>query len=152
MINSIPARLLLLCALLTPLLGSPSEEAAPAGFGLWTAKSVSPLLADMLAEAPSDPHQFAVRQLADYPNDALMLVHRAADGPVSGSATLVLGGKLLNGETVGPREKRNGSIEGGFRCKITAGDVVRIPARVPHQLLLEGSGPLDYFVVKVKGY
>jgi len=122
-------------------------------------------MTDMIAEAPSDPHQFAVRQLADYPNDAFLLVHRAADGPVewhetqadvffvqSGSATLVLGGQLVKGETVGPHEKRNGTIVGGIRRKIATGDVVRIPPRVPHQLLLEGSGPFDYFVVKIKGY
>jgi mannose-6-phosphate isomerase-like protein (cupin superfamily) len=122
-------------------------------------------MAAMIAEAPSDPHRFAVRLLADYPNDAVLLVHRDADGPPewhetqadvffvqSGSATLVVGGELINGETVGPHEKRNGSIAGGVRRKIAAGDIVRIPPRVPHQLLLEGSGAFDYFVVKIKGY
>ena len=70
----------------------------------------------------------------------------------SGSATLVLGGKLVNGETVAPHEKRNGTIEAGIRRKLSAGDVVRIPAGVPHQILLEGSPEFNYFVVKIKGY
>jgi len=30
--------------------------------------------------------------------------------------------------------------------------VIRIPARVPHQLLLDGSQEFNYFVIKVKGY
>jgi hypothetical protein len=30
--------------------------------------------------------------------------------------------------------------------------VVRIPPRIPHQLLLDGSREFNYFVVKVKGY
>jgi len=30
--------------------------------------------------------------------------------------------------------------------------VVRIPAKVPHQVLLEGGYEVSYFVVKVKGY
>ena len=47
----------------------------------------------------------------------------------SGSATLVFGGTLVNGETVGPHEKRNGTIQGGVRRKLSAGDVVRIPPR-----------------------
>jgi mannose-6-phosphate isomerase-like protein (cupin superfamily) len=157
--------LLLLCAFLIPQLGSTLQEAVPQGVELWTSKSVSPQMAEMVAEAPSDPHQFAVRQLADYPNDAFLLVHRAADGPVewhetqvdvffvqSGSATLVVGGKLVNGETVGPHEKRNGSIVGGVRHHLGSGDIVRIPPRVPHQVLLDGSGAFDYFVVKIKGY
>ena len=94
-----------------------------------------------------------------------MLVHREADGQAewhetqadvffvqSGSATLVFGGTLVNGETVGPHEKRNGTIQGGVRQRISAGDVVRIPPRVPHQLLLEGSHEFNYFVIKIKGY
>jgi len=30
--------------------------------------------------------------------------------------------------------------------------VIRIPARVPHQVLLDGAHDFDYVVVKVKGY
>jgi len=103
-----------------------AEEAPPAGFEQWTASSLKPELVKLAAEAPTDPHRFAVRQLADYPNDSFLLVHRAGDGQVewhetqadiflvlSGSATLVIGGQLVNGETVGPHEKRNGSIIGG---------------------------------------
>jgi mannose-6-phosphate isomerase-like protein (cupin superfamily) len=117
------------------------------------------------ADATADPHRFAVQLLADFPNDSAMLVHREADGPPewhetqvdvffvqAGSATLVLGGTLVNGETVGPHEKRNGTIQGGVRRRLSAGDVVRIPPGVPHQLLLEGSHEFNYFVVKIKGY
>jgi len=146
-------------------LAATAQETAPVGFELWTTNTLSPYVADLVAEAPSDPHRFAVRQLADYPNDGFLLVHRAADGPVewhetqadvffvqSGSATLLLGGKLINGETVAPHEKRNGSIVGGVRRKISTGDVVRIPPRVPHQVLLDGSSAFDYFVIKIEGY
>ena len=59
---------------------------------------------------------------------------------------------MVNAETVSPHEKRNGSIQGGFRQKLSAGDIVHIPARVPHQLLLDGSHEFTYFVIKVKGY
>jgi len=143
----------------------PAQDALPTGFEQWTTKSVAPVVADLEAEAPNDPHKFAVRQLADYPNDGYLLVHRTGDGAVewhetqadiffvqSGTAMLLLGGKLVNAETVGPHEKRNGSIIGGVRRKMSAGDVLRIPPRVPHQVLLEGAPAFDYFVVKVKGY
>jgi mannose-6-phosphate isomerase-like protein (cupin superfamily) len=70
----------------------------------------------------------------------------------SGSATLVVGGTMVGGEITEPHEKRNGTIEGGVRRKLTAGDIVRIPARVPHQILLDGSKGFTYFVIKVKGY
>jgi mannose-6-phosphate isomerase-like protein (cupin superfamily) len=119
----------------------------------------------MHADASADPHHFAVELLADFPNDSTMLVHRESDGQAewhetqvdvffvqSGSATLLIGGTLVNGETVGPREKRNGTIQGGVRRKLSTGDVVRIPPHVPHQLLLEGAPEFNYFVVKIKGY
>lgn len=154
---------LLFVFLLTLIL--PAQDVLPTGFEQWTAKSLAPLVADLAVDAPNDPHRFAVRQLADYPNDGFLLVHRMADGAVewhetqadvflvqSGTATLLLGGTLINGETVGPHEKRNGSIVGGLRRKMFPGDVVRIPPRVPHQVLLEGEPAFDYFVVKVKGY
>jgi len=59
---------------------------------------------------------------------------------------------MIDAETVGPHEKRNGSIRGGIRRKLSAGDTVRIPARVPHQVLADGGQEFNYFVVKVKGY
>ena len=164
-----------ICTWRTPLLFSlvllvfasaiPAEEDAPSGFNQWTPQSLQPYMNEMIAEAPSDPHKFSVRQLADYPNDSFLFVHREADGQVewhetqadvffvrSGSAVLLLGGRLFNGETVGPHEKRNGTIEGVVRRRISAGDVVRVPSRVPHQVLLRGSKSFDYIVVKVKGY
>jgi hypothetical protein len=38
------------------------------------------------------------------------------------------------------------------RQRLSAGDVVRIPARIPHQVLFEGAHEFTYFVVEVKGY
>jgi hypothetical protein len=41
-------------------------------------------------------------------------------------------------------------IQGGVRKKLDAGDVVRVPRRVPHQVLLEGAHEFNYFVIKIK--
>jgi len=120
---------------------------------------------ELRTAAATDPHHTAARRLADFGNDAFILAHREGDGVVewhetqadvffvqSGSATLIVGGTMIGGETTEPHEKRNGRIEGGVRCKLSAGDVVRSPARMPHQLVLDGSKEFTYFVVKVKGY
>jgi mannose-6-phosphate isomerase-like protein (cupin superfamily) len=148
-----------------PFLVVKSEEPVPQGFGHWPPASLQRVSQALAAEAATDPHHFAVKQLSDFPNEAFLLVHREADGQVewhetqvdvffvqSGSATLVVGGTLINGETVAPHEKRNGTIQGGARQKLSAGDVVRIPARIPHQLVLDGAHEFTYFVIKVKGY
>jgi len=42
-------------------------------------------------------------------------------------------------------------IEGGVRRKLVRGDVVRVPPRVPNQILLDGSQGFRYFVIKAKG-
>ena len=153
------------CLLLaTPLLLA-AQVTAPEGFEQWTSADLGRVGQAISADAAADPHHFAVKQLVDFPNEAFLLVHREADGQVewhetqidiffvqSGSATLVVGGTYLNGETVAPHEKRNGAIQGGVRQKLSASDIVRIPARVPHQVLLDGAHEFTYLVVKVKGY
>jgi len=158
-------KLWLVCLIAIPFLGMRSEEPVPQGFEHWTLANLQHAAQALGAEAATDPHHFAVKQLSDFPSEAFLLVHREADGQVewhetqvdvffvqSGSATLVVGGTLINGETVAPHEKRNGTIQGGTRQKLSAGDVVRIPARVPHQLVLDGAHEFNYFVIKVKGY
>jgi mannose-6-phosphate isomerase-like protein (cupin superfamily) len=148
-----------------PFLVVKSEEPVPAGFEQWEPAALQHATQMLAAAAAADPHHLAVKQLADYPNELFLLAHREADGQAewhetqvdvffvqSGSATLLVGGTLLNGETVAPHEKRNGTIQGGTRQKLSAGDIVRIPARTPHQLLLDGAHEFTYFVIKVKGY
>ncbi|MGC1484992.1 MAG: hypothetical protein WA789_14440 [Candidatus Acidiferrum sp.] len=148
-----------------PFLTVGSQESAPAGYEHWSSASVQTMAHALASEASSDPHRLSVRRLADFPNESLLLVHREADGTPelhetqvdvmiveSGSATLVVGGTLLNGETVAPHEKHNGTIQGGISQKLSAGDVVRIPPHTPHQLVLDGARDFTYFVIKVKGY
>ena len=142
-----------------------AQETVPEGFEHWTADSLRQIDQTLKVEAGKNAHRVAVQRLGDFPNDLFMLSRREADGIVewhetqadiffvqSGSATLLVGGTMVGGETVEPHEKRNGSIQGGIRRKLASGDVVRIAPKVPHQLLLDGAQNFTYFVVKVKGY
>ena len=142
-----------------------AEEKMPNGFQQWTGASLKDLEQTLKTEADASSHHMSVRRLADFPQDTFMLSRRQADGVVewhenqadvffvqSGSATLLVGGTMVGGEVTEPHEKRNGTIQGGIKRKLSAGDVVRIPPQVPHQLLLDGSPEFTYFVIKVKGY
>ncbi len=142
-----------------------AEEKMPDGFQQWTGASLKDLEQTLKTEADASSHHMSVRRLADFPQDTFMLSRRQADGVVewhenqadvffvqSGSATLLVGGTMVGGGTTEPHEKRNGTIQGGIKRKLSAGDVVRIPPQVPHQLLLDGSPEFTYFVIKVKGY
>ncbi len=155
----------LLSLLMIPILSMVGQEAAPAGFEHWSAASLKQIGQSLNEQAATDPHHVAVKQLSDFPNELFLLGRREADGQAewhetqadvfvvqSGSATLLVGGAMVNGETIAPHEKRSGSIQGGVRQKLSPGDIVHIPPRVPHQLLLDGSREFTYFVIKIKGY
>jgi mannose-6-phosphate isomerase-like protein (cupin superfamily) len=157
------ALLFCLFALALPLLTA--QETVPEGFQHWTADSLKQLDQTLKVEAGKNAHHIGMQRLGDFPNDTFMLSRREADGIVewhenqadiffvqSGSATLLVGGTMVGGELTEPHEKRNGTIQGGIRRKLSAGDVVRIAPKVPHQLLLDGTQNFTYFVVKVKGY
>ena len=67
----------------------------------------------------------------------------------SGHASIIIGGKILNGRTTAPNEIRGTSIDGGEKQLLKAGDVLHIPAKTPHQVLLDPGQTLDYLVLKV---
>ena len=108
--------------------------------------------------------QFASKELERYSNHYSMLAQREGTGSSevheheadifvieSGAATILTGGKLVNARTQKPGEIRGTSIEGGERHLLGPGDIVHIPAGVPHQLLIGKGQPFTYFVVKVTG-
>ena len=63
-----------------------------------------------------------------------------------GSAMLVTGGTIVNPQGTG--EIRGDSIQGGMRVELKEGDVVHIPSKTPHQLLVN-DGMFVYVLVKL---
>jgi mannose-6-phosphate isomerase-like protein (cupin superfamily) len=107
---------------------------------------------------------FASQELSRSGNHYTMLAHREETGSSEvheheadffvveqGEATIVTGGKVVNPKTQKPGEIRGSSITGGERHTLATGDIIHIPAGVPHQLLIEKGKPFTYFVVKVTG-
>jgi glc operon protein GlcG len=68
---------------------------------------------------------------------------------LSGSATFVTGGSVVDGKVTEPREIRGASIEGGETRTIAKGDVITVPNGTAHWFK-EVKGPLTYYVVKVR--
>jgi mannose-6-phosphate isomerase-like protein (cupin superfamily) len=64
-----------------------------------------------------------------------------------GEATLVTGGTTIDGKPSGANQIRGASIQGGETRHITKGDVVVIPAGVPHWFK-EVPQSIQYFTVK----
>jgi uncharacterized protein GlcG (DUF336 family)/mannose-6-phosphate isomerase-like protein (cupin superfamily) len=68
---------------------------------------------------------------------------------VQGTATILTGGEMVGVRSAGDGELRADSVAGGHARDLTAGDVLAIPAGVPHQFTWV-SDPFLYFVVKVE--
>lgn len=131
-------------------------------FAYWSAKELKGY-EKPLREKVSGPHKTSSIKLADYGSSNVAISHREANGipevhahmddyfvVQSGEATLVIGGEVVNPKVVEPNETRGDTIKGGERRKLTAGDVVHIPADLPHQLLVDNGKLFTYFVIKVK--
>ena len=58
-------------------------------------------------------------------------------------------GTIVDGKTTAPGEMRGASIRGGTDVKLGPGDVLHIPAKVPHQMQLAAGAQVTYFVTKV---
>jgi mannose-6-phosphate isomerase-like protein (cupin superfamily) len=119
--------------------------------------------ADYLRKLAKHSDGSASETLKEYPQHSTMLSFRSRDGVaelhehfadvfyvLDGHATLLSGGSLLGAETISPGEMRGGSIEGGTRQELRAGDVAHVPAGVPHRMLVPGEQTLTCFVVKIQ--
>ena len=135
--------------------------AEPAGYKYWSAselKGMEKTLAGKLAGK-----NFASDRIGDYGNHYVLMAHREGNGEAefheneadlfvveSGSATLTIGGKVVNPKTTALGEIRGPSIDGGATQTLGPGDIVHIPSKTAHQLTLNGSKQFTYFVMKVK--
>ncbi len=127
------------------------------------------LLSTVVVNAAEDskvtfiPHEQVAKggSLVTAPNLSITVAHRTGAGMVEvhaketdtfyvldGSATFVTGGTMLGGSVTAPGQQRGTSIEGGETRHLTKGDVVVIPAGVPHWFK-EVPTSVDYYVVKV---
>jgi glc operon protein GlcG len=68
---------------------------------------------------------------------------------VAGTATVLTGGAMVGTRSAGDGEVRADSLTGAHAYELTEGDVLAIPAGVPHQFT-GVSDPFLYFVVKVE--
>jgi mannose-6-phosphate isomerase-like protein (cupin superfamily) len=109
-----------------------------------------------------DAQKVASETIATEGNRTFMIAHREGSGLAEwhekqadvmfisiGQVTMVYGGTIVDAKTTAPGEMRGPSIQGGTEAKLGPGDVLHIPAKVPHQMLLAPGAQVTYFVTKV---
>jgi mannose-6-phosphate isomerase-like protein (cupin superfamily) len=113
--------------------------------------------------AKADAAGLATETVKKYSTDYTLLAFRSQSGKaelhdkfadfyvvIDGSATLVSGGTIANAKTTAPGEVRGDSVQDGKETKLKKGDIVHIPANIPHQLVLAKGDTFKYFVIKVQ--
>jgi mannose-6-phosphate isomerase-like protein (cupin superfamily) len=136
-----------------------ATPAAVPGFVHWTAAALKGYEATLKPKINTG--KSASADLGAWGNHRSMIAYRAGDGEAeihenevdffvveSGAATLVTGGTITKPRVTGPGEIRGPSIQGGDKVTLKPGDVARIPANTPHQLLVPKS--FLYYVIKVQ--
>jgi mannose-6-phosphate isomerase-like protein (cupin superfamily) len=136
------------------------RAADPEGFALWKGTMVKNSGKELTSKI--DEQKFAWLPLATYQNHLMGISHREGNGSAElhetqvdilivegGEATLVVGGTMIAPKTIKPHEVRGTAIEGGEIKPLTPGDVVHIPAKVPHQLKIVSGKTFTYLVIKV---
>lgn len=116
----------------------------------------------LLAKAESSPSGSAGATLEKYPNHYTMLTVRTKSGGVemhqhasdifvvlSGQATVLTGGHIVDQKQIRDGEFTGTSIEGAVSHTVHTGDVVHISPNVPHQTVVEPGHTFTYYVIKV---
>jgi mannose-6-phosphate isomerase-like protein (cupin superfamily) len=109
-----------------------------------------------------DAQKVANEVVATEGNRRFMIAHREGSGLAewhekeadvmfisAGAITMIYGGTIVDEKTTAAGEKRGPSIKGGTEVKLATGDVLHIPAKVPHQMILAPGAQVTYFVTKI---
>jgi mannose-6-phosphate isomerase-like protein (cupin superfamily) len=139
-----------------PLMG-----AEPAGYKYWSAAELKSLAKPLSnkADAKTSSENLGGFGAADH----ALMIHRDGSGLaeqhemeadlmviVSGNGELIVGGTMQGGKTTAAGELRGPSIDGGVHQKLSPGDIVHVPPKTAHQVLLDPGTQITYFVLKVK--
>jgi mannose-6-phosphate isomerase-like protein (cupin superfamily) len=68
----------------------------------------------------------------------------------SGEGAILVGGTSKNAKPTTPGETRGDGVEGGTKYKLTPGDMIYVPAGVPHQMIVEKGKEMNAIVIKVE--
>ena len=148
------------CLCAVALLTVPVSAADPPGFALWKASDLKGHDAALSTHVGAD--HSSRETLADYTSHRFRMLYRDADGNPeqhdaiidivfveSGEGTLVLGGTMAGRRTTTAGEWVGTRLDGGDRHALGAGDIVHIPAGIPHSFLVPTGKHLTYVLLKI---
>ncbi len=151
-----------LLAILLPAIALCQAESAddPPGYVLWNAAVVE-AAADRLEGSLGDK-ALVWETIGNYDGHSVYLVLRGKTSraeihdtesdvqiSVRGKATSIVGGKLVDAQSLPRKQQRGSSIDGGNHRELAPGDIMHIPPGAPHQLLIDPAQPYMYLLIKI---
>jgi mannose-6-phosphate isomerase-like protein (cupin superfamily) len=153
-------RIILSLALTIPLLAQSTDPT------IHTAADLQQREAKLMEAAKTSPTGLASATTDDFGTSKIVLAVRVHTGPAerhklwadqmvisTGTLTLVTGGTMQDehpNATNTPGETLGTGIQGGKEVVLHAGDIVHIPAGVPHWVKLAPGTTITYFIFKDK--
>ncbi len=142
------------------LVAMPVTAADPPGFKLWKAGELKQH-DEALRKTVAADHS-SRETLADYGDHRFRMLYRDADGNPeqhdaiidivyvqSGEGALALGGTMAGRRGTNPGEWVGTRLDGADRHPLAAGDIVHIPAGIPHSFLVPPGKHITYVLLKI---
>lgn len=136
------------------------RAADPAGYRHWSAAELQ--RRDLALRSHVAADHSSRETLADFGDHRFRLLYRDADGNPeqhdaiidivyvqSGGGTLVMGGTMAGKRATTAGEWVGTSLDGGDRHPLTTGDIVHIPAGIPHSFLVPAGQHITYVLLKI---
>jgi hypothetical protein len=137
-----------------------SHAEDPKGFAIWKAGELKQHDGELSKHVAAD--HSSRETLADYGDHRFRMLYRDADGNPeqhdaiidivmvqSGTGTLVMGGTMIGKRSTNAGEWLGTRLDGGDRHPLGAGDIVHIPAGIPHSFLVPAGGHITYVLLKI---
>lgn len=136
-------------------------SADTSGAQFWSAADLKTLEKSLALKM--DATKSGAQQLITKPTYNALVFHREGTGEAelherfadllvvrSGKGGIQVGGKIVDPRNIAKDEIRGKSIEGGTRYSLASGNVLYIPAKVPHRTLVDPGQHLNVLVVKIQ--
>jgi mannose-6-phosphate isomerase-like protein (cupin superfamily) len=122
------------------------EQRIASGRGIWGTGFAFDRVID---DAPYRPHSMSIVFREGYTQPEIHQLKWDIYVVLEGSGTVLMGGLRTNWRPDLPAEQQRPVLEGAEAFPVTAGDIVHIPARVWHQLILEEGQSMLYALINI---
>jgi len=142
------------------LIVAPLSAADAPGFALWKAGDLNARDRALSGHVAAD--HSSRETLADYGDHRFRMLYRDADGNPeqhdaiidvvfvqSGEGALLLGGTMIGRRSTASSEFVGTRLDGGDRHPLAPGDIVHIPAGIPHSFLVSPGKHITYVLLKI---